>query len=212
MNDHINCRHTFRHAALSAGELRMWERRLRFLHRAVAIAGVMTIGCAVGGLPFGMTRHTAETLGVRFAYPDSLLVGRFADVPLPPGAVAGGMEPPFRNAVVLVRPTDLGDHSLDAIPVGEIPVIWFDRSLAASAVFRMLEPDTSYVIGTLTISRFPGFPGPYGDEAFYFVVEFADGTLVEVAAHRRDMHHPERATHFDDVIEQILPTLELMGM
>jgi hypothetical protein len=178
------------------------KRRLcRWLYHTVAIT---VLGCGSRSTPPGMIWNVDESLGVRFAYPDSFLVGRFVDVSLP---TVAAMEPPFHRAVVLVRPADLGGRSLDSIPVGEVPVIWFDQSVATTTAFRILQPDTTYMVGTLRVTRFPGFPGPYGNEAFYYVVKFPDGTLLEVGAHRHSMIDRGVETHFDEVIEQMLPTL-----
>lgn len=153
---------------------------------------------------------------MRFAYPDSFLVGRFAnifgDISSRSPSIAGEAALPLQNAVVLVRPEDLGSYPLDTIPVGEIPVIWFDKPFGAKAAPRLLpRPDTSYALGALNVVEYPGFPGPYGEEAFYYVVEFQDGTLLEVAAHRRQVGISDAATHFDEIIKEILPTLEQVG-
>jgi hypothetical protein len=159
-----------------------------------------------------VTWFEAEELGVRFAYPDSFLVGRFAQEPLPPEAAARGLEAPFQNAVVLVHPSQLRSHPLDAIPVGDVPVIWLDRPNSAPALFRLLEPDSTYSIGPLTVSRFPGFPGPYGENAFYYVAEFPDGEFVELGAHRYLAGAEEPVeTHYDRVIEAILESLARTG-
>ena len=44
-----------------------------------------------------------QRLAIRFSYPDSFLVGRFAPESLPAEAREAGMESPFRNAVVLIQ-------------------------------------------------------------------------------------------------------------
>ncbi len=157
----------------------------------------------------GMVLHEAEALGIRFAYPDSLLVGRFAEDSLPPAAVEAGMEPPFRDAVILVPPAVLGAHDLQAIPVGDVPVIWLDRSRSAELAFRVFQPESTYRVTGLAVARFPGFPGPYGDQAHYYVVEVADGEYVEIAAHRHWFGgRAQGETHYDEVIEAIIPTIE----
>jgi hypothetical protein len=156
-----------------------------------------------------MVWHEAEQLEIRFAYPDSLLAGRFRDDPLPQSAIDRGMEPPFRNAVVLLPREALGDFDLQAIPVGELPVIWIDRSIVASGAFRTFPPDSTYETRGLTVSRFPGFPGPYGDQAYFYVVDLGGGDYVEFGGHRFWFRTEEQAeTHYDEVIETIIPTLE----
>ncbi len=156
-----------------------------------------------------MVWHEAPQLEIRFAYPDSLLAGRFREDPLPQVTLDRDMEPPFRNAVVLLPREVLGDHDLLAIPVGELPVISVDRSIAASGAFKVFQPDSTYETRGLTVSRFPGYPGPYGDQAHFYVVDFGGGDYVELMAHRywfRTKEHTE--TRYDEVIETIIPTLE----
>ncbi len=150
-----------------------------------------------------------ERLGIRFAYPDSFLVGRFAAEPLP--AVPGGVEreTPFANAVVLVASAVLGDAAPDAIPVGDIPVIWLDRSPTSERVSQLIRPDTVYEVSGNRVFRFPGFPGPYGDQVFYFTVHLGPGDILEIGAHRNRFGGAEEGeTHYDDVIDRIIPTLE----
>ncbi len=179
----------------------------------ILVLGASSCGTAdrarQAALPDGMATHEAETLSVRFAYPDSFLVGRFAVEELPPEAAAAGMESPFKDAVVLVRAADLGRHPLEAIPIGEVPVIWIDRPVGGGDVAaRVLRSDTTYRINGMTVSRYPGYPGPYGDQAHYYLVEFSDGSFLELGAHRYDMTSPRAdTTHYDRVIEAILPTL-----
>lgn len=155
-----------------------------------------------------MKTHEDRTLGLAFSYPDSFLIGRYAPDELPEEAVRAGMEPPFARAVVLIHPSQLGNYPLDAIPVGEVPAIWIDRPISALAR-RVFQADSTYEVGAMKVAKFPGFPGPYGDQAFYYIVEFPDGARYELAAHRflwrtTDME----PTGYDAVIEDIIPTLE----
>ncbi len=159
-----------------------------------------------------MKWHEDETLGLRFAYPDSFLIGSYAPEELPPAAVEAGMERPFVNAVVLIHPSMLGDYELDAIAVGEESVIWIDRPISTELVFRAFPADLTYTIGELEVARFPGYPSPYGDQAHYYIVKFADGEHYELAAHRYFWHTPEMTpTGYDRIIEKIIPTLERLG-
>ena len=124
----------------------MWQLQSTVL--ILLSASVASMACLPDGagdaihndLGAGMVRYQAEQLQISFAYPDSLLAGRFREAPLPQVAIDQGMEPPFRNAVVLIQRGVLGDHDLEAIPVGELPVIWIDRSIAASGA-EILAPD-----------------------------------------------------------------------
>jgi hypothetical protein len=119
------------------------------------------------------------------------------------------MEPPFRNAVVLLSRDVLGDHDVQAIPVGELPVIWIDRSTFVEGAFRAFLPESTYETRGLTVTRFPGYPGPYGDQAYYYLVDLGGGDYVELGAHRYWFRTEEDVeTRYDEVIETIIPTLE----
>ncbi|NNG16542.1 MAG: hypothetical protein HKM89_08680 [Gemmatimonadales bacterium] len=192
-------------------------RRQASLVTVLALAALASIACQANGEQedtgdnpgAGMIWYEAEQLGVRFAYPDSFLAGRFREDPLPPAALDQGMESPFRNAVVLLSRETLGDHDLQAIPVGELPVMWIDRSIVTNGAFRLFQPDSTYETRGLSVARFPGFPGPYGDQAHYYVVDFGGGDYVELGAHRYWFRTEEQVeTRYDQVIETIIPTLE----
>ena len=195
-----------------------WPRTSWRVHAApVLIFTLAAMACQADGVReetgdgsgTGMIWHEAEQLGIRFAYPDSFLAGRFKDDPLPPAAVDQGIEPPFQNAVVLLSRETLGDYDLQAMPVGELPVNLIDRSRLASGAFRVFQPDSTYEIEGLSVARFPGYPGPYGDQVHFYVVDLGAGDYVELAAHRNWFRTEEHAeTHYDEVIETIIPTLQ----
>lgn len=154
-----------------------------------------------------------ERLGLRFAPPDSFLVGRFAREVLPKPAVEAGLEPPFADAVVLVEPGVLERHGfdLDSIPVGEVPVIWIDRSDLTAAIAGRMEPETTFTVQAGAVRRLAGFPGPYGDQAHYYLLDPGDGPYIEVGAHRYHFRDdPPAETHYDRVIEAIFPTIEVI--
>lgn len=156
-----------------------------------------------------------ERLGLRFSAPDSFLVGRFAPQELPAAAAEAGLDPPFVGAVVLVEPRVLerSGFSLDSIPVGEIPVIWIDRSdLTLAIASRIMQPETTFTVAVGTVHRLPGFPGPYGDQAHYYLIEPGDGRPIEVGAHRYRFRDgdPPPPTGYDRVIEAILPTIGVL--
>lgn len=156
-----------------------------------------------------------ERLALRFSRPDSFLVGRFAPQELPAAAAEAGLDPPFVGAVVLVEPRVLerSGFSLDSIPVGEIPVIWIDRSdLTLAIASRIMQPETTFTVAVGTVHRLPGFPGPYGDQAHYYLIEPGDGRPIEIGAHRYHFRDgdPPPPTGYDRVIEAILPTIGVL--
>jgi len=167
---------------------------------------------ATHNMPPGFVMATAPGLGIRFGYPDSMILGRYRTDSAVAALVPPGVHVPFRDAAVLVSPADLGPHSPDSIPVGEVPVIWIDRPVSPETVLRLLQPDSTYALGSLTVFRFPGFPGPYGDQAHYYLVRWPDSTVLELAGHRNRWRvSPATPTGYGQVIEQMIPTLERLG-
>ena len=175
---------------------------------------ILSIGCRSpeaeeDATPSNMIPLEVPRLDIRFAYPDSFLAGRFAAESLPPAAREAGMESPFVNAAVLVAPAVLGDGSLDAIPVGDVPVIWLDRSPTSERVSQLMPADSVYEVSGNQVRQFPGFPGPYGDQVFYFTVHFGPGDVLELGAHKRFFGGADESeTHYDEVIKAVIPTLE----
>lgn len=166
--------------------------------------------------------HISQTLGIEFDHPPNLTAGRYAIEPLPPSALQAGLKSPFANAVVLVEPGQLKGHAAAAVPVGAVPTIAVDVRTGRDADFRranFLRPEFAITIGGRNVFRLPGFPGPYGDRAFYYLIPFPDGRLAEITAHRFYFNDPgpagstERArTGYDQVIESvIIPTLKETG-
>lgn len=154
--------------------------------------------------------HAGARLGLRFTVPDGFVVGRYRSDPVPADAQALGFSPPWENAVVLVEPGVLGDLPLEGIPLGEVPTITIDRLDPRSPVLRMTAAGDSLTLGTHRVYRLPGYPGPYGDQAFYYLVRLSQNEMVELLAHRHyfDRAEDEWDTGYDQVIEAIIETLE----
>jgi hypothetical protein len=178
----------------------------------VVVAGAIA-GCApsperMGDVTEDHMLHESDRLSLHFRYPGSFLIGRFAEERLPPGVDAQGFESPFRDAVVLIEPGQLGDYPLDAIPVGDIPTIslqWVKNRI----ILSLLREGMEMMIGGRRAFRFPGYPGPYGDQLHYYVVEMGPGEYVEIMAHRLYFRDAETGeTAYDDVIEEIIASLE----
>lgn len=189
--------------------------RRRYLSVLVAsLAAGCQAGVSEAATPTNEQVQTVEfpRIGLRFTVPEGFLIGRFAVEPLPPSAVEQGFESPWRNAVVLVEPAQLMDYDLEAIPVGEIPVVWVDRPATVTSVLgRVIEADSTFTVPAGTVFRFPGFPGPYGDQAFYFIVELAEEDYAEVAAHRFSFRTTDmEPSHYDEAVLSILHSLEVI--
>jgi len=149
--------------------------------------------------------YTNTTLGIQFEYPSNFIVGRYRP------------EPEFENTIAVVEPKVLGRLDSQNIPVGEIPVISIALQAGGDARFTLRElcrPEFKTKIGKFTVYRLPGFPGPYGDQAYCYYVRLSFRRVLEVVAHRFYFNEgatgkPEE-THFDDVIEDMIRSLRIV--
>ncbi len=66
-------------------------------------------------------------------------------------------------------------------------------------------------VGGRRVYKLPGYPGPYGDEAFYYLLPLGDELVVEIFAHRRHMDQARAATGYDRVIEGMIPTFKIIA-
>ena len=65
--------------------------------------------------------------------------------------------------------------------------------------------------GGRTVYKLPGYPGPYGDTAFYYLLPLGDDLVVELFAHRRHMDQARTDTGYDRVIEGIIATFQIIA-
>ena len=150
-------------------------------------------------------------------YSDRFVEGRFQKEELPPSMEIKNYQSPFVNAVVLVEPDQLMKFSANKIPLGEIPVIWIDRMRDKKSRFMksMLREGNKKTIGAHEVYQLPGYPGPYGDAVYYYLLPLANGDLLEFGAHKLffrnvDPKNPEQspATDYNQIIEKIIATLK----
>lgn len=159
-----------------------------------------------------MKTYSNDSLGIEFKYPDRFQIGSYAKVEL-------AIEMPFNNAVVLVESKQLQDFQLNSIPVGEVPTISLNipsGSRASAMEELFFKTDFKTQIGGFTVYKLPGIPGPYGDQAFYYLVSLPDHKVLEVMAHRYYFRekgsasqggHPR--TNYDKDIEELIRTLKV---
>jgi hypothetical protein len=172
----------------------------------------------------GSPTKNVPRLGIQFDLPNNFIVGRFKAEKLPESLAEQGFEAAFKNAAVLVEPGELQTPSgqvfrSDEIPVGDIPVIWLDRLRGNKARFMkaMLKEGEKKSIGGHVVYQLPGFPGPYGDSAFYYILPVDGGDVLEFGAHKfyfRGVHPKSEdpaQTHYDRIIEQVIATLEFIS-
>jgi len=156
-------------------------------------------------------RVVVDRLGIEFEYPDRFVAGRFQKEELPPSMEIKDYQSPLENAIVLVEPDQLMKFSAEEIPLGEIPVIWIDRMRDKKSRFMksMLKEGYKKIIGLHEVYQLPGYPGPYGDAAYYYLLPLANGDILEFGAHKLFFHNadPSPATDYDQIIEKIITTL-----
>ena len=101
------------------------------------------------------------------------------------------------------------------MPPGEVPAIIFnvitkDRFTFLRSAIPNMEQFRTTIEGR-EVWKFPAFPGPYGEELYYYVVPIGmGGRSVEIIAQRHYAgkyaeHGPP--TRYDLVIERIIATL-----
>ena len=182
--------------------------------RAASLAVATLLLWAAGGTAGTRTYRSAEW-GFEFAYPAQFAAGRYKDT-LTPELQARlretGQEPPFKHAIALVEPSRLGSRApLDALPVGEIATITVTPARGQKADFyrrQFFRKEWETTVGARTVYRLPGYPGPYGDTAFYYLLPLRDDLVVELFAHRRHMDQARADTGYDRVIEGIIATFK----
>ena len=162
--------------------------------------------------------HSSPSLGIGFKYSSQFLIGKYQKEASPKAGKGSGIESSFNNAIVLVEPKQLRGFPLMAIPVGEVPTISLNLQTGRQATFtkrHFFKENYKTTIGNRTIYRLPGYPGPYGDQAFYYLVSATTGKVLEIIAHRyyfrddpigRNEDLPK--TNYDSVIEDIIRSLE----
>ncbi len=156
--------------------------------------------------------------GFELRYPPGFVAGTYKSS-LPPDLAStpreGGSQVPFENAVVLVERARVGTRDLWALPVGEVTAITIELQSGRAAATRRDLGRQIYgaaigevTIGAHRVQKFPGFPGPYGTGAFYYLVPLRDDAALEFTAHRRFLEPPHGETGYDRVIEEIIGTLK----
>jgi hypothetical protein len=187
--------------------------------RVLPIAAIWLLAAAgiTAAQDASWTVHRDDKEGFTLRYPPRFVAGVYRN-DLPPDLAktlrTSGGRLPFERALVLVEPGQLGSRDLADLPAGEITAISVEvQTGPAAAVRRDLARQiygtavTEITIGAHRTQKFPGYPGPYGSAAFYYLVPLRDGSVLELTAHRTFLEAPRGDTGYDRVIEQIIGTL-----
>jgi hypothetical protein len=157
--------------------------------------------------------------GFELRFPPNFVAGTYKSA-LPPSLVReqreAGSQEPFEDAIVLVERARVGPRDLSALPSGEITAVTIEVLPGPAATSRMDLGRQIYgaevvevTIGSHRVHRFPGFPGPHGVGAFYYLVPLRNDAALEFTAHRKFLEPPLGDTGYDRIIEQIIGTLRL---
>jgi hypothetical protein len=162
------------------------------------------------------TYRSAEW-GFEFAYPDPLVAGRYKDQTTPEMEAKMrevGQESPWKYAIALVEPARLGTRgTLDAVPVGEVASVTVTPARGQKADFlrrHFFRDQWKITVGGRDVYRLPGYPGPYGDAAFYYLMPVRDGLVLELVAHKKHLDATRTDTGYDRVIEGIIASFRLI--
>ena len=164
--------------------------------RAASLAVAVLLVSASAGFPAAASNiYRNAEWGFEFAYPDEFAAG-----------------PPFTHAIALVEPSRLGVRApLDALPVGEVAAITVIPARGQKADFdrrHLFRKEWETTIAGRTVYRLPGYPAPYGDTMFYYLLPLGDDLVIELFAHRRHMDQARAETGYDRVIEGIIATFK----
>jgi len=189
--------------------------------RVLALVGLGLLAIVAGAVAQDASwpAHRDDQEGFTLRYPPRFVTGAYRH-DLPPDLArtlrASGGRLPFERALVLVESVRLGSRDRAALPAGEITAITVEAQSGGAAVARRDlgrqmygAAITEVTIGGHRVQKFPGFPGPYGNAAFYYLVPLRDGSVLELTGHRAFLEAPKGDTGYDRVIEQIIGTLTI---
>lgn len=161
--------------------------------------------------------YRSEDFGFEFRYPPAFALGAYKHTPPPEHDERMrklGFDPEdfaaFKYAAVLIEQRLTKRFPMTALPVGEITSLSLDPRRGHNVSFdrrQFDKPEWRVELGGYEVVRLPGFPGPYGDAAYCYIVFVRPDLTVWVVAHRKYIESPHTPTNYDRIIEQIIPTL-----
>jgi len=184
--------------------------------RATSLTAALLFVWLDAGLAGAASRtYRSAEWGFEFAYPDTLTVGRYKDQMTPEQEARmreTGLENPFKHAIPLVEPGRLGTRgTLQAIPVGEVATVTVTPTRGQKADFlrrQFFRKEWETTVGGRPVYKLPGFPGPYGDAAFYYLMPLRDDLIIELFAQKKHLDGARTDTGYDRVIEGIIASFK----
>ena len=182
-----------------------------------------------------------EQYGFEFKYPQNFLVGKFKPEVTPSSNVPPDIQEKLsdlssNNAIVLVESEQMALFSkspkvlsVDSIPIGEVPTIsikpittsadFYRRAYIEAEFFSEPKFSSDYKtkkiqIGNYQVTKLPGYPGPYGDAGYYYLLPISDNLIIEFTALKEKILTNTEMTesHYDKVIEDIISTFKLFNL
>lgn len=164
-------------------------------------------------------RYESKRLGIRFRYPQRFLVAqpakRLDSKSMAEAMAKTGIEyiPPDEEALVERRLAEGQDPNALRRNIMQISL---SRSRGEEADFFrqfMTKDELRQRIGAWEVYVLPGAPGPYGDQAFYYLISLKNGSVLEILAPRSTSYPSDpdnRPTGYDRVIRRLIETLEVL--
>lgn len=164
--------------------------------------------------PEQVKQYESAEKKIRFEYPARFTVGRYDAT-----ADRTGF---FTPGIVLIEKSRLGDADPQALKIGIEAITIIPLNMKDSTFWRSLGAvDAGFwkdskvkpqkvTIGPHEATRLPGFPGPYGDNAYVYLVERPDGTIVLLMALKQFVDDARTPTGYDKTIEGIIKTMSFL--
>lgn len=164
--------------------------------------------------PEQVKRYESAEKKVRFEYPAEFIAGRYD--------AAADRTGFFTPGIVLIEKSRLGDADPQALKIGIEAITIIPLSVKDSTFWRSLGAvDAGFwkefkvkpqkvAIGRHEATRLPGFPGPYGDNAYVYLVERPDETMVLCMALKQFVDDARTPTGYDKTIEGIIKTMAFL--
>lgn len=168
-----------------------------------------------------------EEYGFEFRYPQDFLVGKYKSENTPADNVSPDIQNKLsdlssNNAIVLVGSDQVAlfsktpkSFSIDSIPIGKVPDISIKPITTSADFYRrnFIESDKTWEgkeikIGEYVVTKLPGYPGPYGDSVYYYLLPISDNLIVEFVGFKEKILTNTTMTesHYDKIIEDIIST------
>ncbi|MEO8065463.1 MAG: hypothetical protein ABI643_01240 [Candidatus Doudnabacteria bacterium] len=178
----------------------------------------------------GQKMYRNQEYGFEFQYPQNFLVGKFKpevtpSSNVPPDILEKQRDLSFNNAIVLVELEQKAlfskspkNFSIDSIPIGEVPTISIKPITTSADFYRknFIDSDTTWggkniKINEYQVTKLPGYPGPYGDAVYYYLLPISDNLIIEFIGFKQKILTNTTMTesYYDKIIENIISTFKL---